>query len=165
MGVRAVQVLYDETQQRAEISQAVRALYDVHSEQNDEQQFFSFCVMLAADLAAMKNPAFSEEKEVRLIHLVNFEESGNFLRLASSGGTAFGKPLDPPEIKFHMRGSVPCPYVDMPFSETKQRGSVRQVVVGPSNEARSTAIMVYLETLGLSDIEVIKYSASYRSVP
>ncbi|MCP5158079.1 MAG: DUF2971 domain-containing protein [Gammaproteobacteria bacterium] len=164
MGVRPVQVLYDESQQRAEILQAVKALHAVDEAERNEKEFFSFCVMLAADLAAMKNPAFSEEKEVRLIHLVNFEPSGDFLKLQSTGGTAFEKPLDPPRIQYEMRGSVPNPFVDLTFQESGVNTGLREVVIGPCNEARTTAIKIYLETLGLGGVNVTKSAASYRAV-
>ena len=57
----------------------MKAIFDIEQSVPEEERygkdFVDICTVLAFDLASYKNPAFSEEKEVRLVHLVNFEKS------------------------------------------------------------------------------------------
>lgn len=162
MAASPLNVLYDVEQQQMEIIRSIKALHKVHEEEKDEEQFFQFCVHLAADLAAMKNPAFKEEAEVRLVHLAHFVPSGQFLRLEAIGGTAFDVPLAPSKISFQMRGSVPSPHIDMSYCEPTGQHPIKEVILGPRNDARKTAVSVFLESVGLSDVEIKKSAASYR---
>lgn len=162
MAASPLNVLYNVEQQQTEIIECIKALHKVHEEENDEEQFFQFCVHLAADLAAMKNPAFEEEAEVRLVHLLNFVPSGRFLRLEAIGGTAFDVPFPPPKISFQMRGSVPSPYIDMSYCESDGQHAIKEVILGPRNDARETAISAFLESVGLSSVEIKRSAASYR---
>jgi len=54
-------------------------------------EFNTFSYLFGFDLSSFKNPAFSEEQEIRLIHLLDFKPSNKFLKLEDAGGIYFGE--------------------------------------------------------------------------
>jgi len=163
--VTALEVLYDENQQIHEVADILTNIYNVEMNLPEDERygtdFFEICALLACDLTSLKNPAFSEEKEIRLIHLLNFEESNIFFKLVDKGGTYFGKEYEGQEIKFRMANNLPVPYQDYNFINN-DISPIREVILGPKNDSRITAVSVYLETIGIDNVEVKKSKASYR---
>lgn len=164
--VRALKVLYDEKKQIKETVAILRAIHEVENEKEEKDRFgddfFETCVTLAVDLAAFKNPAFAEEMEIRLLHLLNFEKSGNFLKLVDNGGFYFGEGIEGQEVKFRMANNLPVPYLDINYTNSGKVSPVKEVYIGPKNDSRATAVSVFLETLGLCNVGVKKSNASYR---
>jgi len=111
--------------------------------------------MLMLELGAMKNPAFKEEREVRLTHPVMVDVK-NDVKCVSYPNTA-GKM---PEIKFQMRGSKPCAFVDLPFIDGVQ--PIREIVIGPKADVDAEDIQILLGTLGYVGVKVRKSEISYR---
>ena len=157
-----LKILYSDAEQIEELKQFIRVLHKIHSEDEDINELVNICATLSADLCAFKNPSFSEEKEVRLLRLVNFKPSKEFFSLADPGGNHFGHTHNPSHVQFNMKGSIPAPFVDLSFLNAENEHCIREVVLGPKNEARASAISVYLETMGLGGIQVKRSSASYR---
>lgn len=163
LAARPLRVLYDTEQQEREIAQFLLALNEVHKEEPEStEDFFRVCATFSCDLAALKNPSFAEEQEIRLIHVVNLVESNGLLKLEDSGGTSFGRDTEPQSIRFSMRGSVPAPHIDLSFVDPDGKHSIAKVSLGPRNDALPTAVSIFLETNGLSNVEVSRSHASYR---
>lgn len=162
--VRPLQVLYDFDQQVKEVKTIVKALHEAEDSENHTRghDFLDACARISFDLAALKNPAFAEENEVRLLHLVNFAPSNQSLRLVDPGGTSFEKPADPQPMSFFIRESVPVAHVDIDFTDSGKINPVREVFIGPKNGALSSSISVYLETMGIPNVQVKRSTASYR---
>jgi hypothetical protein len=162
--VQPLCVEYNVDNQVEEIKTFIRAVHKVESEEDVKQgtDFFHACVRLAFDLSSFKNPAFSEEDEVRLVHMVNFEPSNGSLRLVDPGGTAFGEPALPLDVGFHMSGSTPVPHLDLPFIVDARPCPIAEVVLGPKNDSMPSGVSVMLETIGLANVHVRKSEASYR---
>ena len=162
--VRPLRVLYDKDEQIKEIKTTVKIIH--HAKTNDELKelgsFSEACLLLAYDLLALKNPAFFEEQEIRLIHLLDFEKSGSAARLVDKGGVAFGSEVSGEPVSFMMRGNTPAAFIDIPLSKNMDECSIAEVVVGPRNDARTPGVSVFLETIGISSVEVRKSAASYR---
>ncbi|UQS17212.1 DUF2971 domain-containing protein [Pseudomonas sp. HS6] len=159
-----LEILYNREKQLEEVKNAILAIYKVQESQNHSRDdgFSYACFRLYADLVALKNPAFYEENEVRLLHLLNTEISNNSLKLTDSGGTAFEKELPPSEITFFMRDNCPVPYIDLSFSNEKFKAPIKEVILGPKNPALPLGISIFLETVGLPSVVVKKSKASYR---
>ncbi|MBF4471085.1 DUF2971 domain-containing protein [Flavobacterium sp. HJJ] len=161
-----LKVLYDEKKQIAEIIDILRKIYKFESEAKEDERygkdFFEICALLSADLTSFKNPAFKEEKEVRLIHILTFEESNTYLKLVDKGGTYFGEDYDGQEVKFRMAKNLPIPYIDFNFINKNGDNPIKEVILGPKNDSRLTAIAVYLETLGIPNVKLRNSTASYR---
>ena len=166
LSVKPLRVEYNEKKQTKELKAFIKAIHEVESElgedENYGEDFFRTCSTLSFDLASFKNPAFKEEQEIRLIHLVNFIKSNSFLKLEDSGGTYFGKEADKEEIKFLMAKNAPRTYIDIDFTNKVKVNPIKEVIIGPKNDVRETAILVYLETLGIGNVNVKKSKASYR---
>jgi len=164
LAIKPLQVEYNRDKQCAEIMQFISAIYDLEKTEPVPRgaDFLKSCANLAFDLAAFKNPAFSEESEIRLIHLLNFKKSNASLRLVDSGGTAFNKPFDSQPINFHMVRSTPVAHIDLDFTDNGCINPICEVVLGPKNESLPSNISVFLETLDINNVNVRQSSASYR---
>ncbi len=164
--VKPLRVEYDENKQLKEVKHFIKSIHKVESELNEGKKFgedfIRTCQTLSFDLASFKNPAFKEEKEIRLIHLVNFIRSNSFLKLEDPGGTYFGKLKEGEEIKFLMTQNAPKTYIDIDFTNQGKVNPIKEVIIGPKNDVRETAISVYLETLGIENVTIKKSKASYR---
>ncbi|UQB69607.1 DUF2971 domain-containing protein [Epilithonimonas zeae] len=69
LNIKALKVEYNEQKQIKELTSVIKALYSVEQNLREEEQFgedfFNACSNIAFDLVAFKNPAFSEEKEIK----------------------------------------------------------------------------------------------------
>lgn len=166
LSIRGLSVEYVEKKQIQEVEKVVKAIFDIEQTVPEEERygkdFVEICTVLAFDLASYKNPAFSEEKEVRLVHLVNFEKSNESLKLVDNGGTAFGIESKGQEIKFLMSQNAPKTYIDLDFSNNGKISPIKEVIIGPKNSVMQSAISVYLETLNIGNVNIKKSKASYR---
>lgn len=158
--IRALQVLYDKEQQIKEATATIDALYQL--KQEDSNEFKTFCNVFGYDLSAFKNPAFIKEKEIRLIHLLDFKKSNDFMKLVDKGGIYFGEDRKGEEIKFRIKQDIPTPYIELDFSNNNKINPIKEVVIGPKNEVMKTAIRIFLETIGIEKVEINKSNASYR---
>lgn len=162
--VRPLRVLYDKEEQIKELRAVIKSLHTVESSRGHvmDSDFFEVVVRIAFDLASFKNPAFSEENEVRMIHLLNFVESNKSLRLVDPGGIAYNSSHPSQTVNFFIRDSAPVTYIDIDFTCEGKISPIKEVIIGPRNNVRKTAISVYLETIGIPNVEVKKSAASYR---
>jgi hypothetical protein len=162
--VQPLCVEYNVERQVEETRAFIQALHEVESSEEVQRgpDFMNACARLAFDLSSFKNPAFIEEDEVRLIHMINFEPSNGSLRLTDPGGAAFGEPAAPLDVGFHMSGSTPVAHIDIPFTKDGRPCPIAEVVLGPKNDSLPSGISVMLETIGLSHVRVRKSKASYR---
>lgn len=158
-GAALRKIVYDENDQHEELLNRINILFGdfINAEQRSvENNMWLDCAVLDSDLAAFKNPAFSEEQEVRaLLQLkVNNRETRRFL-----GTDVWTRNL---EINFLMRNNVPVPYIDVFFRNNDEGSALSKVLLGPKNPATVEQIEIYLETIGIVGVEVIKSIASYR---
>jgi hypothetical protein len=162
--IRPLKVLYNEKEQIEELKNRILAVFEVEKSEKKKfsKQFFETCFRIACDLSSYKNPAFIEEQEVRLIHVLNFEQSSIFLKLVDHGGTAFGRKVNGQQVNFRMKGSLPVPFLDLDFTNSNKINPIKEVIVGPKNDAQLTAISVFLETIGIESVNLKKSTASYR---
>ena len=162
--VRALRVLYDKRQQIDEAKAFIKAIHEVGQSEKDKfgDDFGSMCALFACDLASFKNPAFAEEKEVRIVHALALEKSNGFLKLKDEGGQAFGKEVEGQKVEFRMRNETPVAYVDIDFSNNGKLNPIKEVVLGPKNHALPSGISIFLETLGLDNVTIRESTASYR---
>ena len=121
-------------------------------------EFMLAAKFLTHDLVAFKSDAFSEEREVRVVHHVSVDPEDDTVELVPTRHPdAWPEGLQP-KLGFMMRGSVPRCYMDMPISPS----FVKEVVVGPRAAVEEGAVRRLLSTLGFKKVEVWTSSASYR---
>lgn len=162
--IRALEVLYYEEKQFQEIEKIVRALHEAEKKVKEKfnSDFNTMVHLLGYDLCSMKNPAFSEEKEIRLIHILDFERSGKFLKLKDHGGNYFGEEKEGEKVQFRIKQDIPTPYIDLDFSNDDKINPIVEVLIGPKNDVMESSISIFMETIGLENVEIKKSSASYR---
>ena len=158
--VKALEVLYDKEQQIKEASAVIDMLYLI--KQDDLEAFKTYCYLFGHDLSSFKNPAFIEEKEIRLIHLLDFKRSNKSLKLVDEGGRYFGEERKGEEVKFRIKEDIPTPYIELNFSNNGKTNPIKEVIIGPKNSVKETAISIFLETIGIENVIIGKSKASYR---
>ena len=162
--IRPLKVLYDESKQIEELVNFIKVKYTV--EQNEKVKFSDdfkrICYELAFDLCSYKNPAFKEEQEVRIVHLLNFETSNDFLKLVDVGGTSFGRKVNGKKVQFRMIDSLPVAFIECDFTNKGKINPIKEVILGPKNDSLPTAISVFLETNNIGNVKIKKSKASYR---
>jgi len=158
--IRALTVLYDKEQQIKEATAGIDALYLM--KQNKDPDFKALCGVYGYDLSAFKNPAFLEEKEIRLIHLLDLKQSNDWLKLVDEGGQYFGEERKGEQVKFRIKQDIPTPYIEFDFTNNDKINPIKEVVIGPKNDVMPSAISIFLETIGIENVEIEKSLASYR---
>lgn len=125
-------------------------------------EFQNFVVICSSDLCLLKNPAFSEEKEIRLVRMLapSFED-GNWSLLDEGGVSKDGISQDPHEIKFRSRDGGIVAYLDMSISGL---GSdlIKEVVLGPKTKNNGIEVSMALSANGFKDAEIKSSRATYR---
>ncbi|WP_336443386.1 DUF2971 domain-containing protein [Stenotrophomonas sp. CCNWLW4] len=112
------------------------------------------------DLASFKSPAFEEESEVRLVHILKVDrEAGDVVSLFSSSAEedAWVSGRDA-SLGFRMKGSVPVCCLDIPLPA----GAIKEIVIGPRANVSELAIRRMLSTVGHRDVTIRRSLASYR---
>lgn len=159
--VMPLEVLYEESKQKDEIAKTILAINEVEKNKRSDN-FFRACFEFSFNLVAYKNPFFYEEGEVRLMHILNFVESNDSLKLIDRGGYRDGESIAGEKVSFSMKDSVPVAYIDLSFFDDNAVNPLIEVIIGPKNHASVTAISIYLETLGLGNVKLAKSSIPYR---
>jgi len=162
--VSLLEVLYDRQEQVREMTALIRTLHEVEESEDVKrgEDFVQACYLIGTDMAAYKNPGFSEEKELRLVHLLDIEPTDHAAKFVDGGGTAFGEEVDGIPVQFRLIGGIPSPYLDIDFSNGGTCNPIREVVLGPKNHAIPAGIALYLETIGLHGVQLAKSEASYQ---
>lgn len=158
--IRALKVLYNKEQQIKEAAAGIDALFLI--KQENICDFKALCGGYGYDLSAFKNPAFSEEKEIRLIHLIDFQRSNDFLKLVDKGGIYFGEERTGEQVKFRIKQDIPTPYIEFDFTNNGKINPIKEVIIGPKNDVKVSAISIFLETIGVENVKIEKSKASYR---
>ncbi|HEY5125197.1 MAG TPA: DUF2971 domain-containing protein [Ignavibacteria bacterium] len=162
--IRPLKISYNEQEQINEVIKVVKALYNVENKEKEKygSDFRMLCYELAYDLSAFKNPSFIEEKEIRLIHILDFEKSNDFLKLVDDGGEALGKEVKGEPVLFRIRDNIPSPYIDLDFINEGNINPVKEVIIGPKNNVLQSAISIFLETIGIEAVKIKHSRSSYR---
>lgn len=157
--VRKIQVIYEENEQIEKFKSMVEFLYIL--KEADYNEFVASCYEFGCELSSFKNTLFKEEKEIRLIHIVNFKKTAHFLKLVDGDGSYFGSEYETQEIQFRMKENIPTPYIELDFSNDNLINPIKEVIVGPKNMTLISGVSIFLETIGLNSINVVKSDLSY----
>lgn len=114
------------------------------------------CGLLAADLAAYKNPGFQDEREVRLVRGLDYVLTPAGRKLVPS------RHAKNTQIQFRIQGGAQVPYVDYCFGNESGTEPIKEVIIGPKNKSKKKQVVNYLESLGIVGVLVKKSSVPYR---
>lgn len=126
--------------------------YEEISEDIVKQFEFSSCFM--------KNRAFIEEKEVRIVFASNFSldlEEGYELDTKIKGTTK----LSLGKIDYFVRGRKLVPFIDMNFSKAVKDGLIKKIIIGPKADVSEKELSTFLWHNGFDGVEIEKSRASY----
>lgn len=156
---RLLKVQYTQSDQGSLVDAKISRFLELAKDASDgEKNRLAFeLVNFMIEVAALKNPAFAEEKEVRLINFISTEERNGALMPIYPGSMS-----DSLQLKFVMRGSVPTPYIDLDFSELK--GAIKEIWVGPTAVVEDRAIRLMLGAMGYDGVSIHRSTASYRKL-
>lgn len=101
-----------------------------------------FWMSLIDILYQLKNPAFREENETRLVAYTN---------------------RDYPACEFHRSGRKMVPYRTMEFSSVEPAISIDEIVIGPRNPTHSDVIRAFLNKHGFNGTDITLSTATYRA--
>ncbi len=164
MPVRILNAIYDKEEQKNIVKAFVKSVFEVTSNKTDfskNNDFEDICTEFAINLSCFKNSAFNEELETRLIHVAVLDTTdANNPQYMFGGGTANGKECKDYPISYRMNKSVPAVYIDIDyFYDTNP---IKEVILGPKNEAHPMGVIMAMNSMGLKNVKVKLSEASYR---
>lgn len=161
-----VPVIYDEAKQRSKLGPALKSLLDMIGDsklapptilgtdytkfatyEDAQSAYDELSRRVTAELAnwgplafQLKNPAFSEEREMRLVRHKFFSHRG---------------------VKFRSRGNEIVPYVELKFPEAFWPSLIGDIVVGPRNPTPLNVVRDFVRDCK-SEAKIALSSATYR---
>lgn len=153
-------IAFDQVKVGRQISRDPKAVREELSDDLNRQvvDFTLAAKYLTHDLVAFKSRAFSEEREVRIVHHAAVNPKDGTVELVPTRHPDAWPDRREPKLGFMMRGSVPYCYMDMPISTS----FVKEVVIGPRAAVDEDSVQRLLSTLGYKSAEIWTSSASYR---
>jgi hypothetical protein len=162
---KPLRVLYDEDAQMRELIGNLRHTYEVEKSAGFKygSEFQNHLFQMGLDLCAYKNPAFREEREIRLAHLCGMAPAGKSKKIVPLGardlaGKRLSKPL---KTCFRMSKGVLVPYVIVDYSTKGTVAPIKEIVLGPRNENSELNIEIFLNSIGMTDVAVRRSKAPY----
>ena len=139
-----------------------------------ENEFDCFCEVLLDYIGqvgcTIKNPAFSQEKEIRVIYDANFpihevegdwelSEAERFFHNTENVDDFVFKPID-----YFYRDNQLVPYCDLDFSKLINQELIREIVIGPKCGFSEDDVYYFLFIHGFdaNHINIRKSTATYR---
>jgi hypothetical protein len=161
---RPMRILYDKRQQIEELKLLLFGIYEAELYKKDKfrDDFQKHILNLSGDITSFKSPSFAEENEVRLLRMLEIRASNNFIQLINPCESGSGKGFDGINVLFRMRNGTPIPFIELDFTNDGQSNPIREIVVGPKNNVPEDKLSLFLETVGLGNVEIKESSAPYR---
>jgi hypothetical protein len=166
LSVRCARVVYDHTEQTEFHKHALAALFPMwkmsKTNPQAEKDFREFAFHCAIDMCLMKNPAFSEEKEVRVIRALAVKNERGQWYLSDEGGTSNDKPSRKVQkVYFRARRGGIVAYVDLPIGGLGKE-LIKEVVLGPKTENNGNEVSMALSANGYTGFKIRHSTATYR---
>lgn len=149
------QVVYDEKIQEQLIDSILAPAFE--GEEINDQAHFAMSIaasQLTGLSSIFKNPAFSEEKEWRIIHkpMIMGKDGSLESKIYVS--------ISPP--KYRTTGGKLITYFEYDFTDLKPDEIFSEIVLGPKSEVSNFDLSILLTESGLPNISVRRSKASYR---
>ena len=165
MPAKPLKVLYDRVAQVTELTANIRRLFQHERstgfKYNDD--FLAHWYTFGLDLCAYKNPAFSEEMEIRRVHVSM--ALGEVTRVVIPIGAIDRQSVrrsPPVQVDFRVSNGVLVPYVVLDYTDDGKKEPLREVVLGPKNANLETNVGILLSSMGLNNVTVKRSQAPYR---
>ncbi len=128
-----------------------------------KKEFRALLFILAFDMCLMKNPAFSEEKEVRLIRATTVERlaDGRWNLTDSEGSSRDALSSTKQQIYYRARSGGLVAYIDLPLSGLGSK-LIKEVVLGPRSLNNGVEVSMALTSQGFTGFKIRKSTATFR---
>lgn len=175
-------VIYNEKSQKNKIAKCIEKAVDYMSTLYEEipliaddfnayfrEEFDGFCEFIVGKLeevsCCIKNPAFAEEDEVRIVynpHLYRDMSDENINELFKTSKKINNYIINP--IKFYSKDNMLVAYSDINFSRLINSGIIKEIILGPKCKLQEDDILYFLLSNGYEgyDIVVKKSNSTYR---
>lgn len=166
LAVRIAPIEYASERQVHHFRTWLLATHEVHQElpERERQTFlFEMCSRFATDMALYKNPAFSEEQEVRIIRGVVVKADDNDQwELVDQGGSGErnSKKKLPVMFRAARNGGV-VSYIEVPLNGLGPN-AISEVIVGPKSPNNGREISMALNSAGFPNVNIRRSMATYR---
>lgn len=166
LSIRIAPIEYSREKQVEHFRTWLLAAHELHTalpEKEKKKFLFEMGTLLSVDMAFYKNPAFSEEKEVRILRALDarINEQGQWT-LTDNGGS--GERVSRKKLPVHFRaarnGGV-VSYVELPLSGLGAE-AITEIVVGPKSPNSGNEISMALNAAGFRNVRIRQSTATYR---
>lgn len=163
LSIRCAPVEYDYKKQVLYFSILLDSLVPIFDNGIQNEQWVAEYIQSSAfDMCLIKNPAFSEEKEVRIIRAVVVDQKNGILRISDNGGVGSDKLAKKGHpIKFRVRNGGLIAHIDLTLGANR-RTAIKEVVLGPRSESGPNEIGMALSANGFEGFKVTRSAATYR---
>lgn len=166
LAVKIGKVTYDHAEQVEFFKRLLQILFPgwKSSRKNPvlRQKFDEHVLYQSADMCLIKNPAFAEEKEVRLTRMLNPKFDGKNWSLTDGGGTSKDRVSKKRQnVKFRSRDGGLIAHVDIPFSGLG-KDIIKEIFLGPKTNNNGIEVSMALSANGFKDVEIKPSRATYR---
>lgn len=165
LAVRCGPVTYDPVAQVGFFRDLIAAAFPAWKLANDKKDrrlLSEYLAMQTFDMCLMKNPAFAEEKEVRIARVVTVKHDGDGWHLDDPGGNGTDKVSRKKQpIKYRAKKGGLVAHIDLPISGMGAQ-FIREVVVGPRSSNRGTEVSMALNANGFKGCKIRNSTATYR---
>jgi hypothetical protein len=131
---------------------------------NGETEFRNFVHLLAFNNCFIKNPAFSEEKEIRIVRATIVKRLDDHVwSLNDIGGEStdsLSSAQQKVEYRAHKNGGI-VSFIDLPLAGLGCN-LIKEVVLGPKSTNNGTEVSMALNSCGFSNFKIRHSLASYR---
>jgi hypothetical protein len=168
LAVRVGEVVYDEKKQLEYFGKLLTVAYSwwkaAGSDADLKDKFREFLFVVAYDNCLIKNPAFSEEKEIRLIRATTVERlsDGRWSLTDSEGSSQDATSCAEQKICFGTRnnGGIVA-HIDLPVGGLGPK-LVREVILGPRSMNNGIEVSMALTARGFTDFVIRESTATFR---
>lgn len=161
---RVFRIEYEIFKQQEIIIDAITKMYLLgkHSEKYFDSQFANDVLALYQASSSFKNPAFTDEREIRAVHLaLQWVKENGFPQLYFTGGSVEDKDIDEAEIHYRVTNGRLIPFFDFPFQLVSEC-PIKEIWLGPRCATSVSDLSVFLGTFGYSDIQIKAAGSLYR---
>lgn len=164
LAVRTVQIEYQKEKQTDHHRTILLAAHQLFSNlgDNEKKDFIPrFAAKLFYDLSCFKNPAFQEEKELRLIRVIGVsrKETDWYLHDGGGNGEKYSRKKLP--IKFRAKNGGVVSYIELPLRSLNEN-AIKHIVMGPKSVNSGNEISMALTANGFTGCKITKSEATYR---
>ncbi len=164
MPITLLEVVYDPSQQDAEMRNFLAAMYLIWREKGGDfrDAVGQEAALLGSFIHAYKHPSFQEEQEVRALHELRVDVSEDGWELIDEGGIANGEEVKGESVRFRAAKSSVIAYLDIPLQRV-DNVAICELWFGPGNDNGIGNALYPLTRYEQRGVKLFRFASSFRS--